>query len=84
MIVHDYSHNSNRLIGGVFNYLDSGLFVRNTKSLHELIKNYVSTGSVIEPELYESVRQKLFGNYSDGKVRKRMQAIVEKMLTEAD
>jgi hypothetical protein len=84
VIVHDYSHNSNRIVGGVFNYLDSGLFVRNKESLHKFVANYVSTGSVIEPELYESVRQKLFGNYSDGKVRERMQAIVEKMLVEAD
>jgi hypothetical protein len=84
VIVHDYSHNSNRIIGGVFNYLDSGLFVRNKESLHKLVGNYVSTGSVINPELYESVRQKLFGNYSDGKVRKRMQTIVEEMLVETD
>ena len=84
VIVHDYSHNSNRLVGGVFNYLDSGLFVRDKASLHKLVANFVFTGSVIEPELYESVRQKLFGNYSDGKVRERMQAIVEKMLVEAD
>jgi hypothetical protein len=84
VIVHDYSHNSNRIIGGVFNYLDSGLFAGNKESLHKLVVNYVSTGSVIGPELYESVRLKLFGDDSDGKVRERMQAIVEEMLAESD
>ena len=84
VIVHDYSHNSNRIIGGVFNYLDSGLFVQNKESLHKLVADYVSIGSVIDPELYESVRQKLFGDYSDGKVRERMRAIVEEMLVDVD
>jgi hypothetical protein len=84
VIVHDYSHNTNRILGGVFNYLDSGLFVQNKESLHKLVANYIFSGSVINPIVYESVRQKLFGNYSDGKVRERIQAIVEGMLVEAD
>jgi hypothetical protein len=84
VIVHNFSYNSNRIMAGVFNYLDSGLFVQNKESLHKLVANYVSTGSVIEPELYESVRQMFFDNYSDGKVRERMQAIVEELLVEAE
>jgi hypothetical protein len=84
VIVHDYNHNSNRIVGGIFNYLDSGLFVWNKELLHKLFENYVSTGSVIDPELYESVRKKLFGDYSDGKVRERIQAIADEMLVEAD
>jgi hypothetical protein len=84
VIVHDYSHNSNRLIGYGFNYLDSGLFVRDKVSLHKLVGTYISTGSIIDPEVYESVRQKIFGNYSDGKVRERIRAIVERMLADAE
>jgi hypothetical protein len=76
VLIHDYTHNSRKLLSNSFDYFDAPFFCHSFEELQRGVQRYLDTGRVMDPEKYAAIRDRVFEGRADGKVRQRVQQTV--------
>lgn len=82
VLFHEYFHNTERIVADAFDYTPARIMCFNYDELLERAKIILSGTPNAMTEDYEYLKNVVYGGLGDGKVRERIHAHIEKMLSE--
>lgn len=82
VLFHEYTHNTERLVADAFDYNPSKIMCFNYQELKERVQIVLSGTPNAMTEDYEYLKNVVYGGLGDGKVRERIHAHIEEMLSE--
>lgn len=82
MLFHDYTHNTEQLVSGAFDYSPARVMCKNYKDLCKNAKNVLSGVSPGISDDYEYLKKTVYGGLGDGMVRNRVHMHIMSMLKE--
>ncbi len=82
VLFHEYTHNTERLLAEEFDYSPTRIMCFNYQELKERAQIILSGTPNAMTEDYEYLKNVVYGGLGDGKVRERIHAYIERMLTE--
>jgi len=82
VLFHEYTHNTERLVADAFDYTPARIMCFNYQELLERTKIILSGTPNAMTEDYEYLKNVVYGGLGDGKVKERIHAYIEKLLSE--
>lgn len=82
VLFHEYSHNTERFVADAFDYHPSKIMCFNYQELMERAKFILSGTPNPMTEDYEYLKKVVYGGLGDGRVKERIHAHIEEMLSE--
>lgn len=82
VLFHEYTHNSDRIVADCFDYGPTKIMCFNYQQLKERAQIILSGTPNTMTEDYEYLKNVVYGELGDGKVRERIHANVERILSE--
>jgi hypothetical protein len=82
VLFYDYAHNTERIAADAFDYSPAKIMCFNYQDLLKRVKIILSGTPNTMTADYEYLKNVVYGNLSDGKVRQRIHAHIEGMLSE--
>ncbi|MGE4556737.1 MAG: hypothetical protein AB7D07_07925 [Desulfovibrionaceae bacterium] len=82
VLIHDYAHNAKTIVSKLFDYDGAPFFCHSFKELRQRIEQFLATGSIMNSEEYDVLRNRFFDGLADGRVRQRVQRIINAMADE--
>lgn len=82
VLFHEYTHNTERVIADAFDYSPSKIMCFNYQELKERTLIIISGTPNVMTEDYEYLKKVVYGGLGDGKVKERIHAHIEEMLSE--
>ena len=82
VLFHEYTHNSERLVADKFDYTPARIMCFNYQELLERAKIILSGTPNVMTGDYEYLKNVVYGGLGDGRVKERIHAHIEEMLSE--
>ena len=82
VLVHDYYKNIHKLFSEIYNYEDAPIFVHSYDDLEERVRLFIKEDFYMEDGVFEKMKEEVFGNFYDGKVKERLHNELMKIYNE--
>ena len=82
VLYHDYYNNTDSHISNIFNYNDYPVFVHSYEELEERVRLFIDEGYYMDKGVFEKMKEEVFGNFYDGKVKERLHNELMKIYNE--